>query len=76
MPHNDSAVAVGSFRLDEKGRPRQVRATLMRHGERFMDNMDVLIDEFLHRLAHELKRKGHLTKNKGLETKSPIISSS
>ena len=37
----------------------------MRHGERFMDNMDVLIDEFLQRLAHELKRKGHLTEIDG-----------
>ena len=30
-----------------------------------MDNMDVLIDEFLQRLAHELKRKGHLTEIDG-----------
>ena len=61
--------AVGSAEGNEKGRPRQVRATLMRHGERFMDNMDVPIDEFLQRLANELKRKGHLTEIDGSSVK-------
>ena len=43
--------AVGSAEEMKRGGHGKVRATLMRHGERFMDNMDVLIDEFLQGLA-------------------------